>query len=502
MHVLNSNILLKYLGRVIHSTFPNLYIIVSLFIFLGCNKIESLPDIDASALVIESFVFEKKNNPHLKEDVVFMIDDHVISGQLNNYFFNSIPTFNSNAFQVFVNGVEQNSGKSSVDFRKPITYTLKSASGKVKEYEVEIEWDTKLAQIIVNTKGGSPITSKEDYLEADIIIDGQDQYSNLDIKGEIKGRGNSTWGFPKKPYKIKLESKQPVLGLKPEKSWVLLANYLDGTHLLNAVAMKIGQLLEMPFTNTIIPVELTVNNEYLGLYMLTEQIEVKTNRVDVDDEGMLLELDTNFDEKWQFKSKVFDLPVLVKFPEDVNGLNKAKNHFEMLEELIASDDFPNNSYLDYIDANSVANYLIVYMLTANREINHPKSTYIHKRSTGKFTMGPIWDFDWAFSYSHPNRHFVDYDSPLFIASSGKGTDFFSRFLEDPKIQVLLKEKWANFRAENFDDLLSYIEEYSFLIEGAKARDYEVWSKSGSDVKGLEEWLERRSTYMTTFINGL
>src|SRR5690606_36393391 len=158
-------------------------------------------------------------------------------------------------------------------------------------------------------------------------------------------------------------------------------------------------------------------------YMLTEQSEVKSNRVDVGDAGMLLELDTNFDEKWQFKSKEFDLPVLIKFPdlEDVSGLNVVKNQFEMLEELIASNDFPNNNYLDHIDANSIANYLIVYMLTANREINHPKSTDIHKTSAGKFTMGPIWDFDWAFSYNHPNKHFITYDSPLFVASSGKGT---------------------------------------------------------------------------------
>lgn len=504
MHILNSGLLIKDVVRVIHSTCHNLHIVFYLLIFVGCNKTENLPDTDANSLVIESFVLEKSNNPHLKEDILFTIEDDIISGQLSNYFFNAIPTFNSNAFQVFVNGVEQHSDKSSVDFRKPITYTLKSTTGEVKEYKVEIEWDTQLAQIIVNTKGGTPITSKEDYLEADVIIDGQGQYSDLDSKGEIKGRGNSTWGFPKKPYKIKLESKQSILGLKPEKNWVLLANYLDGTHLLNAVAMKTGQLLEMPFTNTVIPVELTVNNEYLGLYMLTEQIEVKSNRVDVDDAGILLELDTNFDEKWQFKSKAFDLPVLIKFPvpEDISGLNTVKDQFEVLEELIASGDFPNNKYLDYIDANSIANYLLVYMLTANREINHPKSTYIHKSSTGKFTMGPIWDFDWAFSYSHPNQHFNNYDSPLFVASSGKGADFFSRFLEDPKIKVLLKENWANFQADNFHDLLIYIEEYSFLIAGAKARDYEVWNKSGSDVKALEEWLKRRSTYVTSFINGL
>lgn len=98
------------------------------------------------------------------------------------------------------------------------------------------------------------------YLNGGLRIEGQSKYENLVIDSRIKGRGNSTWGWPKKPYKMKLSSKASILGLLPEKDWVLLADYQDGPHLLNAVAFKIGRLLEMPFTNTIIPVELTINN--------------------------------------------------------------------------------------------------------------------------------------------------------------------------------------------------------------------------------------------------
>lgn len=482
----------------------NLYFLLFLLLFVSCNQSESLPDNVDNSLVIESFIFKKINNPGLKEDVIFTIKGDVIGGELKSYFFNATPTFNSNASEVLISAEQQLSEKNRVDFREPITYTLKSASGKVKEYKVIINWDTTLAQIKFTTNNGASVTSKEDYLEGTLTIDGQAKYSDLTTNGKIKGRGNSTWGLPKKPYKIKLDSKQPVLGLKPEKDWVLLANFLDGTHLLNAVGMKIGQLLGMPFTNTIIPVELTINNEYMGLYMLTEQIEVKSNRVDVDDDGILLNLDTNYDEEWQFKSKAFGLPVTLKFPEptDVNGLNVIKDQFESLEELIASSDFPNNNYLDYIDANSIANYLIVYMLTDNEEINHPKSTYIHKTSTGKFAMGPIWDFDWAFSYEGSNQHFSRVDRPLFWSSPAKGTQFFSRFLKDPKIKALIKENWANFRANHFKELLTYVDEYAFVIKGARARDNSVWSRTGSDVATLKKWLENRSTYMTSYINNL
>jgi hypothetical protein len=482
----------------------NLYFLFFLLLFVSCNTNESLPDDIDNSLVIESFVFEKSNNPELKEDIIFTIKDGVISGELKNYFFKSTPTFTSNAAEVLVDGIEQQSEMNIVDFRQPVTYTLKSGSGKFKEYKVNLNWDTQIAQVKIKTTSGASITSKDDYLEGAVTIDGQGKYSDHEITGKFKGRGNSTWGFPKKPYKIKLDSKESIFGLKAEKDWVLLANYLDGTHLLNAVAMKIGQLLEMPFTNTIIPVEVTVNNEYMGLYMLTEQVEVKSNRVDVDDEGILLNLDTNFDEEWQFNSKAFGLPVTLKYPEpdDISGLKVVKDQFEALEELVASNNFPNNDYLDYIDANSIANYLIVYMLTDNEEINHPKSTYIHKTSTGKFNMGPIWDFDWAFSYESTNQHFSRYDAPLFWASPAKGTQFFSRFLKDPKIKALMKENWTNFRANKFEDLLTYIDEYAFIIKGAKGRDNQIWSRTGSDVTTLKIWLENRSSYMTTYINNL
>ena len=475
-----------------------------LLLFVGCNSNESLPDDIDRSLAIESFVLEKSNNPELKEDIIFTIKDGVISGELKNYHFKSTPTFTSNAAEVLINGIEQHSEMDIVDFSKPVTYTLKSATGKYNEVKVNLNWNTQLAQVKINTNSGASITSKEDYLEGVVTIDGQGKYSDYELSGKFKGRGNSTWALPKKPYKIKLDSKESIFGLKAEKDWVLLANYLDGTHLLNAVAMKIGQLLEMPFTNTIIPVEVTVNNQYMGLYMLTEQIEVKSNRVDVDEEGMLLNLDTNFDEEWQFNSKGFALPVTLKYPEpdDVNGLNVVKDQFEAFEELVASNDFPNNNYLDYIDANSIANYLIVYMLTDNEEINHPKSTYIHKTSTGKFNMGPIWDFDWAFSYESTNVHFSRFDAPLFWSSPSKGTRFFSKFLKDPKIKGLMKEKWTNFQANKFEDLLTYIDEYAFLIKGAKGRDKQVWSRTGSDVTTLKLWLENRSAYMTTYINNL
>jgi hypothetical protein len=362
--------------------------------------------------------------------------------------------------------------------------------------------DVNFAHINFDTNGGAPIVSKEVYVDGILKVNGDSKYSDLIIDARIRGRGNSTWSYPKKPYKIKLSNEESILGLAAEKDWVLLANYLDGTHLLNAVGMKIGQLLEMPFTNTIIPVEVTINNKYQGLYMLTEQIEVKTNRVDVGDDGLLLNLDTNYDEEWQFRSDAYDLPVTVKYPKlmDADKLTSIKSQFETLEALVAQEDFPNNQYLDYIDDVSIAKYLIVYMLTGNEEINHPKSTYIYKTSTGKFTMGPVWDFDWGFAYEGSLQHFSSFDRPLFWSSSSRGTQFFSRLMSDPKIEGLIKEHWEMFKSDHLSELMNYIDEYAISIQEAKIKDFGIWSTNDKGVGNLKLWIENRVSYMDNFIN--
>lgn len=493
------------------------YSIICLICMVGCaeNETDNISDVEDSNLVFESFVLEKKNNPHLSQDIVFDIKNNTISGKLKNYFYNSIPTFTTNAKTVRIDNLEQVSTNSTVDFRKPIVYNLESESGSIKAYTVNISWDDALAHIYIDTEGGAPIVSKEEYLYAKLTIDGQSKYEDrvfeLNEQSRIKGRGNSTWSWPKKPYKIKLDTKETLLSdkdplsrLLPEKDWVLLADYQDGVHLLNNVAFKVGRMLEMPYTNTIIPVELTLNGDYLGVYGLTEQVEVKTNRVNVGKTGLLLELDIYSDEKWQFRSADYNLPVMVKEPElDTQAeLDLIQSDWNTFEALVASEDFPNNNYLDYIDGESLAKYFIVYMLTSNEEINHPKSTYIHKTAGGKYVMGPIWDFDWAYGYESTGKHFINPNSGLFWTGTKSGTTFFKRLmLSDSKIKSLIKKYWSDFTTNHLEELMDYIDEHAFIIKGAKARNLQIWNRGlVTDELVMKKWIENRVSYIDSFIN--
>ena len=90
---------------------------------------------------------------------------------------------------------------------------------------------SKLPVVYIDTEGGQAITSKEKYIDATIKIQGNAEYSSSKVlyegATEIRGRGNSTWSQPKKPYRLKLDKKADVFGMGKSKHWVLLANSPD-----------------------------------------------------------------------------------------------------------------------------------------------------------------------------------------------------------------------------------------------------------------------------------
>ncbi len=462
-------------------------------------------------LSFSSFSFNKNINPFLKKDYLCTVDNEKIISKISTSSKNLIASFETKAKGIFIDGVSQVSGVTLNDFSKPITYTLVSENGFKKSYSVNITWASAIPQIIIVTENMAPIDSKDNYINATITIEGNDWGEDYTGTTRIRGRGNSTWGMPKKPYRLKLDESTSILGLLPEKDWVLLANYIDPTLMLNSVAFKIGQLLQLQYTNNAIPVDLTINNKYIGSYVLTEQVELSSSRVNIDKkDGVLLELDLNYDEDFKFYSNHYRLPVMVKDPDITSDsqFQKIKNDFHQLEDSVKSIYFPNNEYDKLIDIESLAKYFVVYNLTHNMEINHPKSTYIYKDKNGKYFMGPIWDFDWAFDYEGTSVHFGSSQNPLFkkLPSNSTGYYFFTRFLDDPTFVALYKQTWNNFKKEKMSLLLNYIDDYAASITESQKNDYEVWKKGTTNfqykIESLKAWLERRALYLDEYMNNL
>lgn len=274
---------------------------------------------------------------------------------------------------------------------------------------------TNLPAVYINTSGNAPVTSKEDYLKARIKIVSGTSSENLDTITEIRGRGNSTWGLPKKPYRIKLDKKYNIFNLPAKaKSWTLLANYADKTLMRNALAFKISNILGLEFTPSAKFVDLTLNGQFLGNYMLSDQIEVDSKRVNINEldatvvdpeaitGGYLLEIDGFAASEPVWFTTNQGLKITVKSPDDDQITSQQfayiQNYIADVESRLFSSDFkdPVLGYRAKVDTTSLINWYIGCELTGNSDSFW--STYIYKkRSNDKLFFGPMWDYDIAFN---------------------------------------------------------------------------------------------------------
>lgn len=260
---------------------------------------------------------------------------------------------------------------------------------------------TALPTVYLNTPDSVAIKSKDKWIEGSTIrITGaaDDSWNFSEIPLSVKGRGNSTWNQPKKPYALKLNKKKSVMGMPEGKRWVLIANYLDNSFMKNSMAFYLSRQLGMVYTVRGEFVDLVLNGEYVGLYWLGEAIKADTDRVNIDeDNDYLIELDNYYDETWKFMSSVRNLPYMIKNDDSMNT--------ERLEALEAAvTDLENRLYpqegepdLSKIDIDSYIKFWLVNELMGNsNEMGHPKSCYFtYTVSDGIFRAGPVWDFDWS-----------------------------------------------------------------------------------------------------------
>ena len=461
--------------------------------------------------VLSAFRFLKKNNAFLTADVSSSIGEESIIPLVTFSQSELIPTFTTNAVKVLVGEVEQKSGMTKNDFSSPVVYQFIMRNVETFQYTVKAEFLlSAIPELTITTTDPSiaEIPSKDYYLEGTLAVNGRGGYEDYTGKTEVKGRGNSTWGYPKKPYRLKLNKKAEICGLGKAKNYVLLANHLDPTLMLNSVAFKIGRLLELPFTNHAIPVDVVLNGIYKGSYLLTEQIEVKENRVDLDENNSVMwELDSYWDDEPKFKSTAFNLPVMVKDPDlTTEQFEYWKKDFNAFTTQFAKEPLEGNSYVDMIDIESVAKFLITFNLVHNMEINHPKSVFLHKEGNGKYVMGPIWDFDWAYDYEGTSNHFGRYNTPLFSSSmNGVGTAFFQRFLQDSRVKAIYKRTWQDFKNNKLDALLQYVDDYAVMLKPSVERNSELWENTRSfdtKVKELKTWLRNRADYIDSEVSKL
>ena len=410
----------------------------------------------------------------------------------------------------------------------------KSDEGQKQEQEQEQEQpkdnntpllQEELARIDIVTDGGVEVNSKDSKDYRKCTVNG--------LRGQIRGRGNSTWEwYPKKPYRIKLDESAPFLGLPSNKDWVLLADYRDITHMMNATGFYLARELGLPFTNHARYATVTLNGKDLGLYMVTEQVEEGGNRVNLNKEsGILLALDINDgpsdvpNATNNFYSDIFRMAAAVKYPKDATTAQRdlVKEEFAILEDAIDSMDW--EEIVKLLDVNSMASYVLVQEIIGNVEMdNNPslRSGYIHRySSSSKWVMGPLWDCDGGFSYNWGDMfdyrgwghtYFEDYRYLVFGsdpynhrgAYESTASDFFCRLWGIPEFVRLIQSMWADNHAKLLTGLLDYLDAVEELIGDAAQKDMDLWGidnyKHHTQVQAMYTWLLNRFDYLNGIIN--
>ena len=144
---------------------------------------------------------------------------------------------------------------------------------------------TNLPSVYVKTENNQPVIYKDIQINGFLSVISSNEADELvEDSMTIKGRGNSTWGMAKKPYRIKFNKKRNFLDMPAKaKKWVFLANHADKSLMRNAIALEIGSMLEFEFTPRFRFVDFYLNNSYKGNYLITDQVEVYKNRVPVEE---------------------------------------------------------------------------------------------------------------------------------------------------------------------------------------------------------------------------
>lgn len=468
---------------------------------------------------ISKFKFSVDDNKmQIINDIEFKIEDNRITGRIPYYtkLESLIARFETNASMVKVGETIQISGVTANNFVEPVEYTVLHEDGSEETYTVEVTNFTGLPVLFIYTDNKEPIASKDNYVNGTIFFDGAGEFENLTAPMRIKGRGNSTWSMPKKPYRIKFDEKQSMAGFPANKDWVLLANYADKTSLRTEVAFNISRNTSLEYTPRTQHVEVFINDVYNGTYVLTEQLKIGKDRINVTDDGYLLEVDqlSRLDEGDVYFTT--DRILLnIKDPDvELNSerYNWIRDFVIAAENALYGVNFkdPQNGYAKYIDVGSFVDWYLVNEITKNNDAKFFSSCYMNITPGGKLKMGPVWDYDLALGNVNYNNN---YDPTGFWIKNSK---WISRLFEDPAFVELVKERYNNLRGIILNNIIAELNQDASYLSWSMIENNNkwgtlytytwpndaIWGSYNNEIQYLKTWLSQRISWLDKAINDL
>jgi len=404
--------------------------------------------------------------------------------------------------------------------------------------------------VILDTVNNKPINSRDKTVNATMrIIDCSENPRGIELFDsviEIRGRGSSSWGMPKQGWSFKLPEKKQILDMAPGDDWLLGANYADKSLMRNYTAYEFARDIGMEFAPKMRFVDLILNGQYYGNYMIGERVRLGKGRLnlpkitaDMTDEyeltgTYLLEVscrdryrngqniftsahvDAGYDNIW---GRVEGDMVIIRQPGKDNLSQAAykyiSDYFNDADDALFGKDFkdPEKGYRAYLDTASFVDWYLINEFYKSVDGDFRLSTYLYKpRGDDKFYMGPIWDFDLGAG----NADYRSCDDPegWYIRSS----IWHKRLFEDEAFEQEFKDRWNYLKANGyFERFFKRIDETAVMLEKSAEMNFERWPILGkyvwpnannpwdrttyqSEIDYLKEWLTARFNWIDKQIN--
>lgn len=358
---------------------------------------------------------------------------------------------------------------------------------------------TQIPTVTIHTENAADIVDKNVYLKGKVSIISENGTNIYTGDLEIRGRGNASWTFPKKPYRMKLAKKAKLLDAPAKaKNWTLINNYGDKTLMRNLLAFDLSRRFEMKYTPYASPVDVILNGEYRGCYQLCDQIEVNENRIDIEEMentditepningGYLIEIDAYADQEISmFYSSNKHIPVTIKYPKDDEIVQEQsayiKKFFDDVERRLFAGYYRNEirGYRAKFDVPSFIKHFLIGEMAGNPDTYW--STYMYKyRDIDKLFTGPVWDFDLAYNNDSRAYSLIDHDDYIHRVkgdvANGMGS-FADRILEDPDSKEEMKYIWNWARQKKGVDestLWDLVDSYAQKLEESQKLNFTRW----------------------------
>ncbi|MDR2087475.1 MAG: CotH kinase family protein [Dysgonamonadaceae bacterium] len=435
-------------------------------------------------------IFEGANNPDFGDAIPLFIIPGLAERQLTEKKINCTKGFRYVRF-VFPYAIEEEKSSYMAELK---FYGYKGEGDHSKLPQL-----TNLPLVSIHTVNSADITDKEVYVKGIItVISGEGTKIHSDSL-EIRGRGNNSWTHPKKPYRIKLFKKNRLLNLPANaRNWTLINSYGDKTLMRNILAFDFSRRIEMPYTSPAEAVDVVLNGDYKGCYQLSDHIDVRENRVDIEEMspsdvsgtnltgGYMIEIEAYAnDEPKKFTSNRYNIPVTIKYPDSDEIVKVQEDyiqaHFNKLTDAIYSSYYanPQNGFRKYLYIDTFLKYFLVGEYSGNTDTYWSARMY-KRRGDDKFDFGPVWDFDLGFENDSRTYRVNDKSEWLslsaYSSAAGDAKGLLQRIMSDEDMLAQLKFIYSYYRDRNISKeiLLQVVDDYAAYLDQSQKLNFKRW----------------------------